>query len=171
METSSVAIRFLIQQSRLNYLYHIMSRDDNELIKKVFLAQRRRPVKNDWVVTVEKDLEEVWPGMTIDSIGNYKRDQFKKIVKEKIVQSAFDYLRKIQKTHSKVKDIVYSESDIQKYLIDKRFTFEEKSLLVKLRGSMSDIKVNLRSVISRTTLVNVVGAIKRLTIYFSVTSS
>ena len=96
-------------------------------------------------MTIEKDLAEILPGITIDSIGNYKRDQFKKIVKEKIVQSALEYLRKIQKTHSKVKDIVYSNSDIQKYLIDKRFTFEEKSLLVKLRGSMCDIKVNFRS--------------------------
>ena len=33
---------------------HILSRDDNELIKRVFLAQKETPTKGDFVRLVEK---------------------------------------------------------------------------------------------------------------------
>ena len=38
---------------------HIVSRNDDELIKKVFLAQKETPTQGDFVKLLEKDLEEL----------------------------------------------------------------------------------------------------------------
>ena len=44
-------------QRRLNYMKHIQSRDDSELIKRVFLAQKETPTKGDFVKLIEKRSE------------------------------------------------------------------------------------------------------------------
>ena len=57
-ETGTRPLRFEIQNRRINYLHHILTRNKEELISRVFFAQVRRPVKNDWAVTVRKDLTD-----------------------------------------------------------------------------------------------------------------
>ena len=49
MDTGATPIRFLVKSRRMMYLHHILSRSKNELIRKVFDAQKRKPVLNDWV--------------------------------------------------------------------------------------------------------------------------
>jgi hypothetical protein len=56
LETGTIPIRWIVAQRRINYLKHILSRDDNELIKKVYLAQRENPTRGDFAKLVEKDL-------------------------------------------------------------------------------------------------------------------
>ena len=41
---------------------NILQRDENELVKKVLLAQRNNPVQGDFVRLVEKDMKDL--GMT-----------------------------------------------------------------------------------------------------------
>ena len=45
---------------------HVLQRDDDELVKKVFLAQKINPVQGDFVKLVEKDLEDL--GLTYDQV-------------------------------------------------------------------------------------------------------
>ena len=45
LETGTVPLRWVIAQKRFNYLRHILSRSHDELIKKVFLAQKEHPVE------------------------------------------------------------------------------------------------------------------------------
>ena len=59
LETGIIPIRYIIKQRRLSYLNHILSRNDTELIKRVYLAQKRKHVKNDWYLTVQNDKEEI----------------------------------------------------------------------------------------------------------------
>ena len=44
-------------QRRLNYMKHILSRDDSELIKGIFFAQKETPTKGDFVNLIEKRSE------------------------------------------------------------------------------------------------------------------
>ena len=54
LETGTLPLRWVIAQRRINYLRHIMSRDNDELIKNVFLAQKENPTRGDFVHLVEK---------------------------------------------------------------------------------------------------------------------
>ena len=45
LESGTVPLRWIITQRRLNYLRHISGRPDNELLKRVFLAQKEQPTK------------------------------------------------------------------------------------------------------------------------------
>ena len=40
---------------RLSYHHHIITRDDNELIRKVYQKQKDTPLIGDWVKLIEKD--------------------------------------------------------------------------------------------------------------------
>ena len=45
LESGATPIRFIINQRRISYWYHLLSRDQNELIKKVYMSQIRKTVK------------------------------------------------------------------------------------------------------------------------------
>ena len=64
---------------------------------------------------------------------------------KKINSSAFEYLKSIQQSHTKVKHIPYKKLNIAPYLTDSRFHIDEKILLFKLRTSMSDVKGNFKN--------------------------
>ena len=49
-------MRFIIKQRRLSYLHHLLKRDKDELISKVFYAQKRKNSKNDWAETIRNDI-------------------------------------------------------------------------------------------------------------------
>ena len=71
--------------------------------------------------------------------------KFKKVLKIKIREAAFNYLELIKKKHSKSKKINHKNLEIQLYLTDTKFTNEEKEFLFKLRTSMNDVKTNFSS--------------------------
>ena len=57
LETGTLPIRFILAQRRINYLKHILSRDSEELIRKVYSAQKEDPTNGDFAKLVTKDLE------------------------------------------------------------------------------------------------------------------
>ena len=59
LETGSIPLKWVISQRRLNYLKHILNRDSDELIKKVYLAPKEKPTRGDFVKLVENDLKEL----------------------------------------------------------------------------------------------------------------
>jgi hypothetical protein len=44
LETGALPIRWIIAQRKINYLQHKVHRNKNELVKKVFLAQKEKPI-------------------------------------------------------------------------------------------------------------------------------
>ena len=74
-----------------------------------------------------------------------KKEQFLKVVKEKVKQAAFKYLLEIKATHSKVKNIVHNKLEIQSYLKSCEFTTAEKELLLGLRSRMTSSMANFRT--------------------------
>ena len=77
LETGLVPIRFIIKKRRLNYLRHILSRNENELISKVYFAQKRKSAKNDWAKTVDSDIEEIELNLNEKQIKLMKKTKFK----------------------------------------------------------------------------------------------
>ena len=52
----------------MGYLHHILSRDSIELINRVYCAQKRRPVKDDWYLTIQTDLADLDIDLSEDQI-------------------------------------------------------------------------------------------------------
>ena len=104
-ETGTIPIRFIIKARRLGYLHHILKRDDNELINRVYCAQKRRPVKDDWYLTVQKDLIDLDIDLSDNQIKNMTKIKFKSYLNKKVSDAAFNDLLKIKDSHSKGSDI------------------------------------------------------------------
>ena len=66
------------------YLHHILSRGKEELIRKIYEAQKRKPVKNDWINIVRRDCEELKIKFNESQISSLKKSNFKNIVREKV---------------------------------------------------------------------------------------
>lgn len=133
---------------RINYHYHIMTREDNELIKKVYMKQKESPLKGDWIHSLRKDYEFI--GETIenmeDCIRNTPKDVFSKNIKLKIYDTAFkSYLDMKESCRKKMNNLKYEHFKIQDYLISSQFTSEEKNLLFSLRSSCYPAKNNFRN--------------------------
>ena len=64
------------------YLHHILNRNQNELIYKVYQSQKNRPVKGDWSEVVKEDLKifelDEYDDMKIASVS---KEQWKQRVK------------------------------------------------------------------------------------------
>ena len=143
LETSSIPIRFIIIGRRLLYLWDILHKKENELVRKVFNSQKEFSVKNDWSVQVEQDLNECNIDLTEDDISKMKRISFKKLVTEKIRLLAAQYLISLKLQHSKSKHLTYSEQ-MQPYLRNESMKIEEKKLLFKLKNRLIDVKLNFK---------------------------
>ena len=57
LETGTIPIRFILAQRRINFLKHILSRDNKELIKKVYMEQKEDPTIRDFTKRVQNFLE------------------------------------------------------------------------------------------------------------------
>ena len=56
LETNSVPLWYIIKSRRVMYLHNILTRSENELIKRVFEVQRREMTKGDFVELVLEDI-------------------------------------------------------------------------------------------------------------------
>ena len=65
---------------RLCYLKTILHRDDEELVKEVYNAQKTDPTDGDFVILVDQDSKDIDLGMIEDRIINTKDDEYKSIV-------------------------------------------------------------------------------------------
>ena len=59
------------------FLHYILNEDVCSLIHRVFDAQKSNPSRNDWTVTVEKDLEELDNVLDLEEIQTLTSFQFK----------------------------------------------------------------------------------------------
>ena len=66
-------------------------------------------------------------------IKQISKQKFKKIIKSKVRDFAFIYLKSTQKSHSKMKNIQYEKYEISKYLSSPLFGKNCRCLLLALR--------------------------------------
>ena len=66
------------------YLWHILCRDDSELIKRVYNAQKFSPGKSDWIHQVINDKSFLGLNLSDDDIQLFNKSHFKKIIDKKI---------------------------------------------------------------------------------------
>ena len=132
LETSSIPIRFLLKGRRLMYLWNILQKKEEELVSKVYQAQKIFPIKDDFVNQVKEDMEDIGLDLEENTIKNMKKAKFKSLVKGKIREASHSYLVQKQEGCSKLMNLPLSYN-IKEYLTTNRLSTSEKQLLFKLR--------------------------------------
>ena len=141
LESGCYPVRFSIIGKRLMYLYYILTRDKTDLVSKVYFAQKRNPVKNDWSEEVKNDLKIMGLNhYSEEEIKGMKKKKWKEIVKNAIKSAAFEYLKSGAESKSKSENLKYNDLKLQEYLKFNQISKTRKMLLFKLRSRM--VKVN-----------------------------
>ena len=116
LELGVTPIRFVIMTRRLMFLHYILNQDKKSLIYKCFEAQMKTPCRNDWIIAVEKDLEELEIMVDLDVIQTQSQQQFNTFIKRAVEENTLKYLNNLKATHTKVLHIRHPKLEIQKYL-------------------------------------------------------
>ena len=107
LETSSTPIGFVLTSRRLNYLHTLLNRSDNELTKKIYMAQIKVPKKGDWAQKVWEDMEQFQLGIEDNDILKVKKSAFKNLVRKQVRTAVFCSLKVTLSSHIKVSAIKY----------------------------------------------------------------
>ena len=147
MELGIIPFRDIIIGRRLNFLHSILNENPHSLIYKFFEVQWKYRTRRDWVTLVQKDLEYLeLQDLSLETIKNMKKIQFRSLVKQKIEEKTLKKLEKIKQTHLKVKILEHNKLRMQKYLQpnSEKIRKEEAQLIFKLRSRMTNVKTNFK---------------------------
>ena len=143
LETASLPLRYIIMIRRIMYFQTIVTRDDQELIKRVYDAQKEDPVKGDWINLLKEDFKYIGQDLNEEEAKSTGRTEYKKVIKSKVREKVFIDLNLIKETHSKVQNIQYETFETQEYMKNNNLTNNEVSLLFALRTrTMRSVKNN-----------------------------
>ena len=125
--------------------YHIVTRDDCEIIKKVYLKQKESSSKGDWIQLLKKDFDFIKEDFSEDIIQKCSKDDYTRYIKRKVQLAAFnEYLEMKQKCVKKLGNLQYTDLSIQPYMVSTKISMEEKQILFSLRSKCYPAKMNFR---------------------------
>ena len=149
LETGAMPLRFTVRSRRLMFYWTILSKSERELIRKVYNAQKLAPLKNDWYLQIQEDLEICNIDLSEAEVSSMKKEKFKNIVKERIRDQARDYLVKLKQSHTKSSQLDESFK-LQPYLQSETLTLQEKQLIFRFRTYTYNCKANFKGSYSDT---------------------
>ena len=144
LEVGAIPIRHLISCRRLLYHQVILKREDKELTKRVYHAQKETKTAGDFADLISKDFELINEVQDDRLIQTANRSSYKQTIKAKIKAAALKYLKEKQEGHSKVKEIQYDKFQVQDYILNPVFSNEEVNLLHSLRSRTTECKANCK---------------------------
>ena len=140
-------VKHIVMIRRLMYHHHILSREDSEIIKKIYLKQKENACKGDWINLIKKDFGFLGENIQDEVITHTPKDIYRKWVKTKVKNAAFkEYLKLKEESRKKLNSLQYEELEIQPYLESSQFSLEEKQLLYSLRSKCYLAKMNLKKI-------------------------
>ena len=145
LELGLVPIHILLKMRRLNYLHYLANLNKNEMLSKVFIAQWKYPVKDDWTLKAKENLKDFSMDMSLKDLQRISQYSFKKMVKVKTKEYALDYLLELKSKHSKMNNLDYPELKLQDYLKDPKISVQESKNLFRFRTRTANFKTNMKS--------------------------
>ena len=129
---------------RIMYLHHILTRDDEALIKRAFRAQVEQPAKGDWAVVVAEDMDYIGLGhLSHDEIANTSKYSLRALVKQRIRMTAFKELLVEKEKSTKLRALKYTDLSLQPYLtVECKLNNKQKCALFRWRTHMVNVKQN-----------------------------
>ena len=107
LETGQVPVRFILACRRILYLQTILKRNPDELILRVYTAQKHEPIVGDFCELVQKDFQLLNLQLTDECIASMSKYDLKALVKSSAKKEAFKYLISIKENKSKLDNICY----------------------------------------------------------------
>ena len=114
------------------FLWHILHRETDELIWKIYETQKLKSSKGDWFVMIQEERQKHGISETDQQISIMSREKFQKIVEAKLKTSAVKHLTVFPEGHSKSEKIREDKFERKSYFSDRRFTKEDCQLLFAL---------------------------------------
>ena len=147
LETAAIPIPFIISARRLIYLQTILQRSDHEITKNIYKHQKTDPSPGDWCHLVNNDFNVIGEHMSETQIEAMCPSEFKKYIKSKVRNAAFQHLNEIKSGHSKVRENIYSNLEKpQEYLTSELFSNQQCSLIFALKSkTLRGVKSNFKS--------------------------
>ena len=59
LETKSIPIRYILASRRIMYLHTILQKDESEMVRRIYEAQKTDPSQGDFVELVKQDFENI----------------------------------------------------------------------------------------------------------------
>ena len=142
LESGHAPARFEIKKTRLLFLQYILQENSDSQICKFLKLQIEKPTRGDWASSCQKDLKDFKIEISFDEIRTLTKNQFCKILKTSIKQTAFEYL--IGKQKSKGKEIKYSELKMSEYLMPnmENLSIDDRRKIFETRNRMIPIPMN-----------------------------
>ena len=146
LETGSWPLRYIIMSRRLMFLHYILNEDKKSLIYRCLEAQMRNPVRNDWILTVWEDFEELDIALDIETISTLSIGCYRKFLFKKIEDRVLHYLNEMKSKHSKVMHLKHEILKLQNYLLPanqkdvqlSKFIFHAKTRMLKVRHNFKN---------------------------------
>ena len=145
LELAIYPLRYTLSARRFMYLWHILSRDKNELIRKVYEAQKCNPNKGDWCQIIQEERQKYDLLLSDENISKMSQEKFRKLVKKKVHSHAVNYIHDLAGPHSKSEHIKNPKFERQAYFSDRRFSKFDVQLLFTLRTKMLNCKSNFQN--------------------------
>ena len=117
-------------------LYHqsILSRSEDELIRRVYEEQKLHPVRGDWITQLKEDFEFIGENFTEEYAKRNTQSEYKSLIKQMVRSRVFDKLEETQSTRTKVSDICYNTFTRQEYRNSHELNNHKVSILFSLRS-------------------------------------
>ena len=126
------------------YHHHLLSRGNNETIKKIYWKQKEKSIKGDWLSLLKSDFQFLNIDINEEQITATPKSEYSKNIEKLITKAVFSYYLALKQTHSKLNGVNYSELKIQPYLISNCLNNEEKQLLYNMRSNCHSSKMNFK---------------------------
>ena len=115
------------------------------MINRLLKIQMENPSKQDWIHSVEKDLEFLDIFLSYDDIQELSKFQFKSFLDKATEAKALMYLNNVKLKHSKVLHIRHEELIMHPYLLPKGAWDNQLSkFLFQARTRMLDLRANFK---------------------------
>ena len=124
--------RYEIQRLRLLFFKYILDQEESSTIYRFLKKQTESKIKGDWISMCIRDLSELKIELTFEEIKLMKKSKFKTILKNGIMNTAFQCL--MSNIQNKGKEIQYKELTMSEYLLPNDFlNIEDKKFIFSLR--------------------------------------
>ena len=114
------------------YEWHILTRKDNELIKKIYQAMSIKSCKNDFSIIIQQEKEKYNILLSKEEISKLSKRKYKLIVDSLVNKFAYQEMMEMARRQSKCTEIIKTydpeKFQIQGYLKSNKFPREYKQV-------------------------------------------
>ena len=144
-ELNTMPLSIIIMKRRLMYHWNIVNRNKDELVNRIYRAQKFSQSKSDLYQLILKDKKMLKIQLTDEDLCKISKNQYKCFINEKIKIYRRIVLTEMQASKSKSRDLNMNSNETAKYLLNNKFSLELAQLCFSLRSRTYCSKDNYRN--------------------------